>query len=335
MACNEANVWSEATAYYTFKIIPPFWKTPWFYAVVAVLGLLTFYVVDKLRTAQLKKEKKVLEDKVQERTVELAHKNEELAEKNEDITASIRYAKRIQTAILPPTEIMQKHYPESFVFFRPKDIVSGDFYWMEQRNGTLLFTAVDCTGHGVPGAFMSIIGNNILTDVVGKKNILKPADILRELSKGVFETLRQTVEDHEVKDAMDLAFCSIDVKTNKLQFAAAYNPLYIVRNGEILETKADRLAIGAFERLEDFSYQNHELDLQKGDTLYIFSDGFVDQFGGKKGKKFMNKRFRKMMLGMQEMNMSDQEQYLDERLLKWRGAHDQVDDILVIGLRIT
>jgi len=137
----------------------------------------------------LKKEKKVLEDKVQERTIELAHKNGELAEKNEDITASIRYAKRIQTAILPPTEIMQKHYPESFVFYRPKDIVSGDFYWMEQLNGTLLFTAVDCTGHGVPGAFMSIIGNNILTDIIGKQNIHKPSEILAKLTKLLFGLL--------------------------------------------------------------------------------------------------------------------------------------------------
>ena len=206
---------------------------------------------------------------------------------------------------------------------------------MEQHNGTLLFTVVDCTGHGVPGAFMSIIGNNILTDVVGKQQITRPADILAELSKGVFETLRQTVEDNEVKDAMDLAFCAIDIKTNKLQFAAAYNPLFLVRNGEILETKADRLAIGAYQIEEKFSYTNHELDLQKGDTIYIFSDGFVDQFGGKKGKKFMNKRFKKMLLGMQDMNMSDQEKYLDERLLKWRGEQDQVDDILVMGLRIT
>ncbi|MBL4578789.1 MAG: hypothetical protein JKX74_09970, partial [Flavobacteriales bacterium] len=224
-AGNEANVWSDATAYYMFRIIPPFWKTFWFYGLVLVIAGLSIYLFDKLRTAKLKNEKKVLEHKVEERTVELAHKNEELAEKNEDITASIRYAKRIQTAILPPIDIMQKHYPESFVFFRPKDIVSGDFYWMEQYNGNLLFTAVDCTGHGVPGAFMSIIGNNILADVVGKQSILKPADILRELSRGVFETLRQTEEEYDVKDAMDLAFCSIDVKTNKLQFAAAYNPL--------------------------------------------------------------------------------------------------------------
>lgn len=337
-ASNEENVWSDASAYYTFSIVPPFWKTYWFYGLVLVFALLAFFIIDKLRTAQLKKEKRVLEAKVEERTVELAFKNEELAEKNEDITASIRYAKRIQSAILPQIEVMQKHYPESFVYFRPKDIVSGDFYWMEQNNGNLLFTAVDCTGHGVPGAFMSIIGHNILSDVVGKQKILKPSDILTGLSKGVYETLRQTSEDgeddDEVKDAMDLAFCSIDVKTNKLQFAAAYNPLFLVRNGEVLETKADRMAIGSDPETESHSYTNHELDLQAGDTLYIFSDGFVDQFGGKKGKKFMNRRFREMLIEIQSKNMSDQEKYLDERLLSWRGEHDQVDDILVIGLRI-
>ncbi|MBL4656751.1 MAG: SpoIIE family protein phosphatase [Flavobacteriales bacterium] len=337
-ASNEENVWSEATAYYTFTIIPPFWKTLWFYGLVAVFSILAFFLIDKLRTAKLKKEKKVLEAKVEERTVELAHKNEELNEKNEDITAGIRYAKRIQTAILPPIEVLHEHYPESFVFFRPKDIVSGDFYWMEKNNGNLLFTAVDCTGHGVPGAFMSIIGNNILSDVVDKQGIVKPSEILRSLSKGVYETLRQATEDgdeyDEVKDAMDLAFCSIEVKTNKLQFAGAYNPLFLVRNGEILETGADRLAIGANPDVENLQYTNNEVDLQSGDTLYIFSDGFVDQFGGKKGKKFMNRRFKQMLLDIQEMKMADQEKHLDERLVRWRGEHDQVDDILVIGVRI-
>ncbi|MBL4752307.1 MAG: SpoIIE family protein phosphatase [Flavobacteriales bacterium] len=332
-ARNEANVWSDPTSY-SFRIIPPFWKTPWFYAVSVVLAVLLFLLVDRIRTATLKREKKVLESKVKARTIELAFSNEQLAEKNEDITASIRYAKRIQTAILPPKEIMQRHYPESFVFFRPKDIVSGDFYWMEQHNGSLLFAAVDCTGHGVPGAFMSIIGNNILTDVIGKQKIHKPSEILAKLSKGVYETLRQTSNDHEVQDAMDLAFCSIDVKTHHLQFAAAYNPLYVLRNGEILETKADRLAIGTYQVEKESSYTNHEMDLQKDDTLYIFSDGFVDQFGGRNGKKFMNKRFKKMLIDMQNKTMKAQEEYLDERLISWRGEQDQVDDILVIGLRI-
>jgi len=334
-AANAEGVWSEPVSTYKFTITPPFWKTMWFYAICIVVAALGIFTFDKIRTANLKKEKKILEDKVQERTAELAIKNEELAEKNEDITASIRYAKRIQEAILPPISIITKHYPESFVFYQPKDIVSGDFYWMDQIGDQLMVAAVDCTGHGVPGAFMSIIGNNLLSDFVNKQKMTTPAKILDSLSKGVYETLRQSEDEHNVKDAMDLAFCSIDTKTNKLQFAGAYNPLYLVRNNEILETKADRKAIGQHGDSPDRgSYSNNEIDLKKGDTLYIFSDGYVDQFGGKKGKKFMGKRFRQMILDINDKSMSEQEKFMGERLTKWRGGRDQVDDILVIGIKI-
>ncbi|PCH92975.1 MAG: hypothetical protein COB85_07640 [Bacteroidetes bacterium] len=335
-AANAEGVWSEPSSTYNFIVTPPFWKTIWFYAICIVVAVLGIFAFDRIRTASLKKEKKVLEDKVQERTAELAIKNEELAEINEDITASIRYAKRIQEAILPPISIITKHYPESFVYYEPKDIVSGDFYWMDQIGDKLMVAAVDCTGHGVPGAFMSIIGNNLLSDYVNKQKMTTPSKILDSLSKGVYDTLRQSEEEQDaVKDAMDLAFCSIDTKTNKLQFAAAYNPLYLVRNGEILETKADRKAIGEpAEEATLASYTNHEMDLQKGDTIYIFSDGYVDQFGGKKGKKFMGRRFRQMILDINSMSMKEQEEFMADRLTKWKGERDQVDDVLVIGIKI-
>ncbi|HHZ65351.1 MAG TPA: hypothetical protein EYN51_07630, partial [Flavobacteriales bacterium] len=335
-AANAEGIWSEPTSTYSFIVTPPFWKTIWFYAICVVLGVLGIFIFDKVRTASLKKEKRILEDKVSERTAELAVKNEELAEINEDITASIRYAKRIQEAILPPISIITKHYPESFVYYQPKDIVSGDFYWMDQIGDKLMVAAVDCTGHGVPGAFMSIIGNNLLSDYVNKQKMTTPSKILDSLSQGVYDTLRQSEEDQDaVKDAMDLAFCSIDIKTNKLQFAAAYNPLYLVRNGEIIETKADRKAIGqpVVDGMQE-SFSNHEIDLQKGDTLYIFSDGYVDQFGGKKGKKFMGRRFRQMILDINDKNMKEQEAFIGARLTKWRGERDQVDDVLVIGIKI-
>jgi len=336
-ASNGEGVWSEPTTSASFSITPPFWKTIWFYITCVILGLAGVFVFDKVRTANLKREKRVLEEKVEERTIELAHKNEELAEKNEDITASIRYAKRIQRAILPPVSVITKHFPESFIYFRPKDIVSGDFYWMEETNGKLLFTAVDCTGHGVPGAFMSIIGFNILDDLVNKRNMTKPSDILDHLSQGVYDTLRQSTETDEtedqVRDAMDLAFCTIDLKTNTLEYAAAYNPLYIVRNNEVLETKADRKAIGAIEEGEG-PYTNHEIKLQKGDAIYIFSDGYVDQFGGQKGKKYMSKRFKQLFLDAQDMKMADQEKHIDESLKEWQGDRDQVDDVLVMGIKV-
>lgn len=281
-----------------------------------------------------------LEQKVEERTAEVVRQKEEIESQRvklehlyNEVTDSIKYAKRIQEAILPPDALVKKELPNPFVLYKPKDIVSGDFYWMEKVDNKVFFAAVDCTGHGVPGAFMSIVGYNLLKQIVKEES--DPGKILNKLSRGVKDTLHQGVEEGTSKDGMDIALCSYDAKTKILQYAGAYNPLYLVREGELIETKADKFPIGgALEDSDTRSYTSHTVQLQNDDTVYIFSDGYADQFGGEKGKKFMVKQFRQLLLGIQEKSMEEQKRYLNDTIETWRGNHEQVDDILIMGMRI-
>jgi serine phosphatase RsbU (regulator of sigma subunit) len=281
-----------------------------------------------------------LEQKVEERTAEVVRQKEEIESQRvklehlyNEVTDSIKYAKRIQEAILPPDALVKKELPNPFVLYKPKDIVSGDFYWMEKVNEKVYFAAVDCTGHGVPGAFMSIVGSNLLNQIVKQES--DPGEILNKLSKGIKDTLHQGVEEGSTKDGMDIALCSFDAKTNVLQYAGAYNPLYLVRKGELIETKADKFPIGgALEDSDSRQYTSHSVQLHKGDTIYIFSDGYADQFGGEKGKKFMVKQFRQLLLSIQNLSMEEQKTYLNNTIEAWRGKHEQVDDILIIGMRV-
>lgn len=319
---------------YKFSISPPFWQTAVFYVLVFLFAVFGLYVFDKMRTRKLKVAKKLLEDKVEERTEELAIKNSELAEKNKDITDSIRYAKRIQEAILPPSEVIKKHFPNSFIFSKPKDIVSGDFYWMDKKGDELLLAAVDCTGHGVPGAFMSIVGYNILNQAVTENNAIIPSRLLDRLNKGVSETLNQTSEDTRLRDGMDIALCAINFRTMELQFAGAYNPCFIVRGKELIELKADNIAIGSYTDSQIQNYNNQTLPLQKGDTIYIFSDGYADQFGGPDGKKFKLAQFKTMLINLSGISMEQQHIALERSIEEWRGVLQQVDDMLIIGVKI-
>jgi ligand-binding sensor domain-containing protein/serine phosphatase RsbU (regulator of sigma subunit) len=333
VACNSSGVCGDPVIMH-ITITPPYWKTWWFYLIVisAISGSLFFYI--KIRERKLMHEKKILEDKVNERTAEVVEKNKELDEINKDITASIRYAKRIQDAILPPDDYVRKHLPHTFVLFKPKDIVSGDFYWLEEKDGKIIFAAVDCTGHGVPGAFMSIVGHNLLDRVVGEQNISQPARILDELNKSLADTLRQRdLEDNTVRDGMDIALCTFNKETGILEFAGAYNPLWLVRNNEILEIKADKFPIGNSRTGDERRFTNHEIPLKKGDTIYIFSDGYSDQFGGPNGKKFKSSAFKNLLLSSQHLSMKEQYSVLNSTIESWRGNHEQVDDILVIGTR--
>ena len=300
-----------------------------------------------------------LEKQVIKRTAEIREKNQELAEKNKDITDSIVYAKRIQQAILPPDPLVGDLLPDSFVFYRPKDIVSGDFYWMEKKGDKALFAAVDCTGHGVPGAFMSIVGQNSLFQAVREKGLDQPAAILDHLHQGVRDTLRKELQPEEaVRDGMDIALCSLDKSNGRLEYAGAYNPLYLIRpgsdtqlklvaadNGELdieavksteshqlFEIKADKKAIGSEEE-EIVPYKHFALDLLPGDTIYLFSDGFADQFGGPKGKKFKYSRFKDLLLSLQQQDMPQQMTELIQALEDWQGELEQLDDICLIGVR--
>lgn len=315
-------------------ITPPYWKTWWFYLLVVsgILGTLFAYV--KIRERKLRHEKRILEEKVQARTAEVVEKNKALDEINKDITASIRYAKRIQDAILPPDDFVRKHLPNTFVLFKPKDIVSGDFYWLEDKKDSVIVAAVDCTGHGVPGAFMSIVGHNLLDRVVAEQNITQPARILDELNRSITDTLRQKdLEDNTLRDGMDIALCTFHKNSALLEFAGAYNPLWLVRNNEIIEIKANKFPIGNSRSGETKRFTNHEIKLSKGDTLYIFSDGFADQFGGPAGKKFKSSAFKQLLIDAQHLSMEQQRELLDRTIEDWRGNHEQVDDILVIGTR--
>jgi len=281
-----------------------------------------------------------LEQKVIERTEEVVRQKEEIQDKNQEleilykqVTDSIHYAKRIQEAILPPQELFDQLMPNSFVLYKPKDIVSGDFYWLDKKGDSIYCAAVDCTGHGVPGAFMSIVGSNLLKDAVNNTNLYAPSEIMDKLNEGVASTLHVGLTEKQTKDGMDMTLVAIDYKKLELQFAAAFNPLYIVRDGQLIQHKADKFPVGAFVG-ETRKFANCTVELKKGDTIYIFSDGYADQFGGPKGKKFMAGTFRNLLLEVSSLTALEQKKRLDETIEKWRGQLEQVDDILIIGIKI-
>ncbi|MCW3084783.1 MAG: hypothetical protein JWP12_2149 [Bacteroidetes bacterium] len=264
----------------------------------------------------------------------LEHRNTEITQQKKEITDSINYAKRIQESILPPTETWNKLLPDSFIFYRPKDIVSGDFYWIEQKNDIVCFAAVDCTGHGVPGALMSVVGFNLLTQAINEVNLVKPSEILKHLDAGVTKTLRQSEEGKGVKDGMDLSLCSLNKKTLELQYAGAFNSLYYVSNGILKEIKADKFPIGVNIDDKVDEYTNHTIQLQKGDCIYLYSDGYADQFGGSKGKKFKYNKLKELLLDVAQLPVEEQRNVIENAFDTWKGGLEQIDDVVVIGVRV-
>ncbi|MEO9532709.1 MAG: 7TM diverse intracellular signaling domain-containing protein [Crocinitomicaceae bacterium] len=306
-----------------------------------------------------------LEAQVKERTAEIQHQKEELAEINQEIVSSIQYAKRIQEAILPQDEQVRQMLPESLIFYRPKDVVSGDFYFVDKTTtnnglGLVLFAAVDCTGHGVPGAFMSIVGSNYLNQALTEPKVNSPAEALNFLNVGVNHSLRQDVNTTvtTVRDGMDIALCGYDKSTKQIHFAGAKNPIYIIRKADSLEElgfdfenerdplkdadqplylqeiKGDSHPIGAYvgDKLKPFT--DHTIQLQTGDMIYVFSDGYADQFGGPDGKKYKYKTFKKFLLKISQLPVEEQKRLLIEEYDNWKGGYEQIDDVLVMGIRI-
>lgn len=288
---------------------------------------------------ELGQRERILEMKVVERTEEVVRQKEEVERQSrkvvelyKNVTDSIRYAKRLQESILPPDKRIRELLPESFVFYRPKDIVSGDFYWVERVDDKVAFAAVDCTGHGVPGAFMSLIGHNGLNQAIREQGKSRPSEVLKVLNKLAFDALHKDREEFLVRDGMDMALCNYDPARMVLEYAGANSPLYVVRGEEVLRFTPDKRPIGSFD-LEGQSFTDHRIKLEQGDMVYVFSDGYADQFGGPKGKKFLYRRFRELLLEISRYPIERQRSMLDEAFKGWRGAHEQVDDILVIGMR--
>lgn len=286
---------------------------------------------EKEKQKILETQKEVLEVQVKERTSEIEEQKKLIEEKNKDITDSINYAKRIQEALLPEQSSLISLFSDSFILFKPKDIVSGDFYWFMENKGKKIIVAADCTGHGVPGALMSMIGCNILNKIILDEGITQPDLILDRLNEEVRTALKQKENASETRDGMDIAI--ITITNNELQYAGAHRPLYIIANNELNEIKANKFSIGGIQE-EKRTFTNHVLTLQKNDAVYLSSDGYADQFGGKTGKKLMTKNFKELLLKIHNDSMKTQKEFLSKSIEDWRGAREQVDDILVIGIKI-
>ncbi|HBS87497.1 MAG: hypothetical protein A2W91_00475 [Bacteroidetes bacterium GWF2_38_335] len=329
-ACNNDGIWEEVPTTITFTIKPPFWKTWWFYTIVVITILIIIYIFIKRREAALRRDKMILEEKVRQRTAEVVKQKEIVEQKNKDITDSINYAKNIQLALLPNIKVFEDTFPDSFVLYRPRDIVSGDFYWMSHKDTRTFFAASDCTGHGVPGAFMSMLGIAFLDEIVGNNPDINANQILNQLRFNVIDSLHQTGKMGESKDGMDIGLVVVDWTKRQLQFAGANNPLYLIRNKELIEIKPDKMPIGFHIKTQDFT--NNIIDLLPDDKIYVFSDGYADQFGGPDGKKFKYKQFKEVVLEICHLTAKEQREILENKLLDWKGNFDQLDDVLVMGI---
>ena len=360
-ARNSEGLWSPEYRY-NFTIRYPWWRSWWAYGFYFLFTIASFGGYIRQREKSLRQRQRELESGIRSATREIREKQEEteqqraliqeqkelteqqksiIEEKHREVMDSIAYARRIQNAILPSARSMKRHLPESFVLYLPKDIVAGDFYWMSPipESEKTLFASCDCTGHGVPGAMVSVVCSNALNKAVNEFGLIEPAAILNKVAELVIRDLqRGEVEgDAEfVKDGMDISLCLFDAATLQLQWAGANNPLWIVRsiNGEynLLELKADKMAIG--NTLPEAAFFNHSIQLEKGDCLYLFSDGYSDQFGGERGKKLTKKGFRELLLTAPQKSMEQQRAFLLEAHQQWRKNEQQVDDICVIGVRV-
>ncbi len=263
----------------------------------------------------------------------LEEKNRKLAENNKQITSSITYASFIQAAILPPLELFKEVFPENFVLFKPKDIVSGDFYWTTRKEDKIILAVADCTGHGVRGAFMSMLGITYLNEAINIQNINSPAKVLNEMRTKVIGALRQRSSHYDTRDGMDIALCSIDLTTYNMEFSGAYNSILVHSKGKIERLQGDKMPIG-YHKTRRGDFQVYSRQLKKGDHIYMYSDGYIDQFGGDEGKKYSRQRLVNFIQSIVEYPLSRQEQKLDIEFKNWKGSRDQIDDVTVLGVRI-
>lgn len=312
----------------------PFWRTvsaSYLYTLIIILLVVALF---QYRTKSLRRSNRIL----RERDIaarEVGRQKDLLSRRNKNIEDSLKYANRIQSAMLTTEKNFKQILPESFILHKPKDIVSGDFYWISEIKGKVFVAAIDCTGHGVPGAFMSLIGFELFRKIIMTQGIEKPGDILNALNDN-FQEIFGNGDDISLRDGMDLAFCVIEKKEMVLEFAGAFNPLYLIRDHKLIEVKGDRYSIGADPGPGEPNvkmFNTQVLKLHKEDMIYLFSDGFADQFGGPEGKKYKYRRFRHLLLTIHNFSLEKQKQFLEDGIEEWRGHIEQVDDILVIGIK--
>ncbi len=321
---------------YAFTIRPPFYKTWWFIALVLLVLIFALIVFILWREFQLRKEKIHLEKIVRQRTAEVVAQKHEIEKQKEEITDSITYAKRIQRAVLPGYENLEQNTADCFILFKPRDIVSGDYYWIERVENKLIVAAADCTGHGVPGAFMSMLGVSFMNKIVREQHIESPEKILGLMRANVIGSLKQGDHEGSTKDGMDMAVCIVDLNTLSMTFSGAYNSAIVISNNEANELKADRMPVGYHIIMNDYTPIN--LQLQKGDCIYLYSDGFQDQIGGPKARKFLKKNMRELLLDIHNKPFAEQHDILDKTIEDWKnhpeGKTDQMDDILIVGFSV-
>ncbi len=361
-AADKNGVWNEAGASIRIVIHPAWYATWWFRLLMGLSVLGTGFSYYRYRIRIIENQKAVLEGLVAERTADLQEEKgklevaydeisdqkenlekaydeinlqkDEIQRKNGHITSSITYAQRIQEAILPLKEEVSRALPESFILFKPRDIVSGDFYWFVQKGDILLIAAIDCTGHGVPGAFMSMIGNSLLNQLVNEQHITGPAEILHRMHQGVRQALKQDDAEDTTPDGMDIALCAIHPGRKTVEYAGANRPLWYVYQGELIELKATGGSVGGMLSEGEGFFTQHTVALEHPATFYLFTDGYADQFGGANQKKFMLKNFKQLLLDVQPMALKQQKETLGSTIENWKGDAPQTDDMLVIGFRV-
>jgi ligand-binding sensor domain-containing protein/serine phosphatase RsbU (regulator of sigma subunit) len=317
-------------------IKPPFWKTWWFITLAALTLFMSVFIYVKIRERKQKLLQEYLETELAARTKEVVEQKEVIEIKNRDITDSINYAKRIQTSMLPPVKRLQQFFSGCFVFYHPRDIVSGDFYWFDQINeNKFVVVCADSTGHGVPGAFMSMIGSTMIKDICTRASGNSPSAVLRMLDCELRHTLNQNIEDgSSANDGMDIIVCEIDLKTHYMRFASAMRPMIIYRNGEEVFIKGSRNSVGGHYDKEDNVFEDEGIQLSKGDIIYMFSDGYSDQFGGPMGKKFKMVRLKNLLLDIHQKPMDEQFNHVKNTFNLWMENYEQVDDVLFMGIKI-
>lgn len=306
-------------------------STIYHYIAYAVWFGFLIYLFVKFQSRSLIQARKLLKEKELAYN-EIKRQRELLENKNRDITDSLVYASYIQQSLLPSELYLKKVLREAFVFYRPKEIVSGDFYWVRKNLNRIFVVAADCTGHGVPGAFMSMIGVELLNKIIIDQKITKPSEVLSVMSKGIERTFnREKESDKIMKDGMDMGLCVIDIQKKTLDYSGAFFPLYIIRENKLIEIKGDRLSVGVDV---GNAFTNNTIPLEDGDVIYMFSDGYTDQFGGPNNKKFMFRRFRHLLLTIHNFPMEEQKAILKESIDSWKRTNEQVDDLMILGFRV-